>query len=872
MKAKATDEDGGVETVVGVRPALKSFLHQVISDQQECNKGGLGPGLGPLGLNGKRTVSALSRLIELPNLDAKKEPPSPPAKPKNNVNNNNKNVRGHERLERKAAVLLPDKPAVQAVEPAPSSKPASATAVATAAAATPNGAGQRTKTVTDDWWRERASRPGATAVASSLRREALSRKSSDADGRRGASPARKPSFKVAAHRTKSRTHTPAVTAAVKVTIPSTRSSRVQALATKFNSMEETTPPTSPTSPSPAPDIKIIVGNRAGVLKSVSPAIMDEVKALSDKIHHLQDLQDKQSKVALVRKRPSFAKSRVAANGNKVKAAVKIFEHGPGETATQTTKSRPTTQDGATQTPPAVDPPATNGLTLGAGAAEETAISDVPKKEETSRRKPQRPVSPVSPGARRVREETLADKALADKARRSYNHKVMLKTSKSVLSENSSKRLVVVNFDDDDIDAIPPLPSTPPPDQRPATTSSSTPVRDILARAVSPVPLPVAPEVTAPKLPPPGEIADEKEPPVAPALPERNTLAEEDDEEAMNAKIQANRSFLWRPAPPVPQQSKRKDTDDGPSFRAVPALIEPDVEVSLAGRDDNPEVDDDPQELYDDVVSPTDENIYDDIGVDVKKRDEQPQQEMYETCGGGNYDDCEGEGYQFVDSAGQQGPASAAVQAQASPQRVATTLEEEDETEDNIYDDVLSERRPPSPPAPAEADDAVSTSGVYEAIYLVRPKGQRGPPPSRRLPLLPPGVPGRGLGVGRHGSSCSSSSSSRSSSAGNASSYCGKINSIYGESLTDEQAMAVAAVLELPFEPGAVQAARVPLSETSDEWVDLDNTPTDQEDQDDEETIVVFRDQPRRRRATSWSRKVRTQRTRSPRRRGKEQSR
>ncbi len=49
---------------------------------------------------------------------------------------------------------------------------------------------------------------------------------------------------------------------------------------------------------------------------------------------------------------------------------------------------------------------------------------------------------------------------------------------------------------------------------------------------------------------------------------------------------------------------------------------------------------------------------------------------------------------------------------------------------------------------------------------------------------------------------------------------------------------VAAVLELPFQPGTVQAARVPLSETSDEWVDLDNTPTDQEDQDDEETIVV----------------------------------
>lgn len=50
---------------------------------------------------------------------------------------------------------------------------------------------------------------------------------------------------------------------------------------------------------------------------------------------------------------------------------------------------------------------------------------------------------------------------------------------------------------------------------------------------------------------------------------------------------------------------------------------------------------------------------------------------------------------------------------------------------------------------------------------------------------------------------------------------------------------VAAVLELPFPgPDGYQASRVPLSETSDEWVDLDNTPTDQEDQDDEETIVV----------------------------------
>lgn len=49
---------------------------------------------------------------------------------------------------------------------------------------------------------------------------------------------------------------------------------------------------------------------------------------------------------------------------------------------------------------------------------------------------------------------------------------------------------------------------------------------------------------------------------------------------------------------------------------------------------------------------------------------------------------------------------------------------------------------------------------------------------------------------------------------------------------------VAAVLELPFPGPDEYQARVPLSETSDEWVDLDNTPTDQEDQDDEETIVV----------------------------------
>lgn len=49
---------------------------------------------------------------------------------------------------------------------------------------------------------------------------------------------------------------------------------------------------------------------------------------------------------------------------------------------------------------------------------------------------------------------------------------------------------------------------------------------------------------------------------------------------------------------------------------------------------------------------------------------------------------------------------------------------------------------------------------------------------------------------------------------------------------------MASALQLPFQPGAVLAGRVPLSETSDEWVDLDNTPTDQEDQDDEETIVV----------------------------------
>ncbi|XP_034248334.1 nucleolar protein dao-5-like [Thrips palmi] len=565
MKAKAADEDG-VEQAGGVRPALKSFLQQVISDQQD----------GINSFNSKKTVNALSRLIDLPALD-KKEPPGVPAKPKLASANNNKNVN--------------------------------------------NVRNQQTSA-------RKEVRPAAGVV--------------DAKAVRGVPPpsAKKPE-------PPSLTKKPALT---------TKAKKEAAVAT------------------------IIVGNRASVLRSVPPAIMDEVVALSSKIHQLQDTHDaRPSKVALVRKRPSFAKQRVGAGGNKVKAAVKMFE------------------------PAAEEHPA-------------AAISDVPKEKEV----PTMPTPVGSPAASPAASPTASSKRSREALRaRSQANKTLLKTAKTMRSEE--RRLVVVNFDDDDIDTIPPLPSTTPP---PVPENASA-LKNILDRAnASPSPSPASAEgseaVAPPALPARNNAAvPTRAAPAAPAAPE---VPENKD----SAKLKANHSFLWRSAPAPPKAQPKADppsaANDGPSFRAVPALVQPD-ETRQDDDDVPPESGDEPQ-LYDDVVAPAcDENIYDDIGVEAKKKD---AQEMYETCGGGNYDDCEGEGYQFVDSA-----ASAPLPPPPPPPLPPLPVaEEEDEEGDNIYDDVLSERRPDTPAeglaaAAGVADDAVSTSGVYEAIYLVRPRASTG---------------------------------------------------------------------------------------------------------------------------------------------------
>lgn len=852
MKAKASEEEGGVDGGVdggvegGVRPALKSFLHQVISEQQDRQT-----------VNGKRAVSAFSRFIDLPLKEPLREPPSLPIKPKtiskqhkNGVSNNkphkdrpdvtttspkealpeSKSNTAHALRPAPAppvvAVTKPDdlnKDAATAVDAAPTTTSAPGSTPAPSSTSAPgsipatgtvNGTGKvkLPDVKRDDWWRDRVARAGArpglgvgvpaspkAAPKTTLRRDAVVRKASDAEARsrRAASPARKPSFKVAAHRpgSKARHGIPSQLAAVKVTIAS---SRVQALATKFNSLETSSTPSLGQGPAAMPhhplkrqpsDIKIIVGNRAGVIKSVPPAIMDEVVALSTKIHSLQDSKDHKDankpKVALLRKRPSFAKTR----GNKVKAAVRIFE--PSVPPTTTPTAAPTPAPTAEPTPastPASTPDPTPGPAPSAAptaTSNNNAISKVPKKKE--------PVYHEDLTHEDLHEWASSKRSKESpeaKTKRSQN-KTLLKTAKTVLSEE--KRLVVVNIDD--IDAIPPLPSTPPPQ-----ADVSNPMKDILDKTAD------AASNTLRDTPPPSDPADTKpdvhEPP---ALPARNnqspgpgptpgpspdhtpdtTPAPASTEEPLDAqktrtsKLQANNSFLWRAAPmsevpmleapmseaPAPSiTSPASQEADGPSFRAVPAMVQPEAS------DADPQ-DDTVSELYDDVVSPTAENIYDDIGVDKKET------EMYETCGGGNYDDCEGEGYQFVDNA----TSSYAPPAPPPP----LTAEEEEEAEDNIYDDVLSERKSSALP-----DDAVSTSGVYEAIYLVRPRGAPRGSGKFGEPLLPPGIPGsRRPGVGRHGSSCSSSSSSRSSSAGNASSYCGKINSLYGEPLTDEQAMA-----------------------------------------------------------------------------------
>ncbi|XP_068082157.1 uncharacterized protein Exn [Anabrus simplex] len=320
---------------------------------------------------------------------------------------------------------------------------------------------------------------------------------------------------------------------------------------------------------------------------------------------------------------------------------------------------------------------------------------------------------------------------------------------------------------------------------------------------------------------------------------RGTDNEEGHYKELVDNMKPNHSFLWRgslsKAPPLPPKKPLGIPVEHLRYRAVPPPPPPPPPPSSSPPPPT-ETQEKPKEqeisetfsaqddIYDDIrpapsvysangdptshnYSTVEDNTYDDVGYrppEGKKDDADPEN-GYEYCSLPAYDDCEGEGYQFIGD--------------------GAVCEEED-----IYDDVKSVT------TLRISDETTSISNCYESIYG-----------GRRIPER-----------------CNSSSASSSSRSAHGSS-CDQSNSLYGvggsqaSTVSEEYGPMTHEVWSYQLTaPGPGGGPGQPRSETSDEWVDVEDSEMEESVRGHGHTIVVVQERPRSRRSPSWSRKVRNQ--------------